>query len=355
MWPVEMAGRFAVAWAVPARAHCLLHAHPRNLGPVGGGPEPGAPLSGVELRRFGLLEESLERCDEASRRFELRQVADPVEDLQAAAGDGLVGVLAMADGDDRIPRTPHDEDGYALGEVQPVAGVDALTAHADDRAQRGEEGGPAARVGERRVAASDLGDVRSGPDGPQPGDRQLPRRLHQPPAGHRAARQRGVDHQRHRGRPVRPGGRRVAGAAADQRQRRHAGFRVRSLPFQGRQVVHLPTVAEGEQDGTAGVPDRARPGPGHHRHRAAHHDQLRGDRVRGGRPQGQDHLGAGGTADQHRPSRSTRRPDQSRERDEPLGQVEQDLTAPSARHRRSPPRARLTAGWDRSTTARSAH
>jgi acyl-CoA hydrolase len=29
--------------------------------------------------------------------------------------------------------------------------------------------------------------------------------------------------------------------------------------------------------------------------------------------------------------------------------------APSARHRRSPPPGRLTAGWDRSTTARSAY
>src|SRR5208282_4488903 len=118
---------------------------------------------------LGLPEESLERCDEAPRCFELRQVADPVEDLQAAARDGLVGVLAMADGDDRVTRAPHDEDGYALGEVEPVAGVDALTAWADDRVQRGEEGGAAAGVGERRVAASDLGDVRSGP---QPDSRQ---------------------------------------------------------------------------------------------------------------------------------------------------------------------------------------
>ena len=74
--PGVRAGRFAVAWAVPANAHRLLHAHPRHLDPVGGGPEPGAPLPGVELRRLGLLKESLERCDEASRRFDLRQLAD---------------------------------------------------------------------------------------------------------------------------------------------------------------------------------------------------------------------------------------------------------------------------------------
>ena len=95
----------------------------------------------------------------------------------------------------------------------------------------------------------------------------------------------------------------------------------------GKSFICLPSLT-GERDGTEDVQDRARPGPGHYRHRAAHHDQLRGDRVRGGRPQGQNHLGASGTADQHRPSRSARRPDQSRGGDEHLGQVKQDLTAP---------------------------
>jgi hypothetical protein len=41
----------------------------------------------------------------------------------------------------------------------PVAGVDALTAHADDRAQRGREGGAAVAVGKRRIAASDLDSI----------------------------------------------------------------------------------------------------------------------------------------------------------------------------------------------------
>ena len=39
----------------------------------------------------------------------------------------------------RAPQTI--SDGYARGQVQPVAGVDALTVGADDRAQRGEERG----------------------------------------------------------------------------------------------------------------------------------------------------------------------------------------------------------------------
>ena len=152
------------AWLAGAmrRVSPKMRAHPRHLDPVGSGLEPGAPFSGVELRRLGLLEESLEHRDEAPRRIELRQVADPVEDLQAAAGDGLVGVLAVVDGDDWVTRTPDDEDRHALGEVEPVAGVDALTACADDRVQRGEEGGAAPGVGERRVAASDLGDARAG-------------------------------------------------------------------------------------------------------------------------------------------------------------------------------------------------
>ena len=91
------------------------------------------------------------------------------EDLEAAAGNCLVRVLAVVDGDDRIARAPDDEDGHALGEVEPVAGVDALAAGADDRAQRREEGRPTVGVGERRVAACDLCDVGAGP---QPDGRQ---------------------------------------------------------------------------------------------------------------------------------------------------------------------------------------
>ena len=45
----------------------------------------------------------------------------------------------------------------------PVAGVDPLTAHADDRAQRGKERGAAVAVSKRRVAASDLNDVSGWP------------------------------------------------------------------------------------------------------------------------------------------------------------------------------------------------
>ena len=75
------------------------------------------------------LKESLKYRDEALWRLELRQMADPVEDLEAAAGNRLVCALAVADRDDRITRAPDDQHGEALGEVMPVAGVDALTAY----------------------------------------------------------------------------------------------------------------------------------------------------------------------------------------------------------------------------------
>ena len=125
--------------------------------------EPGAPLLGIELRRLGFPKESLEYRDEALWRLELWQMADPFEDLEAAPGNRLVGALAVADGDDRIARAPDDQHGEALGEVMPVAGVDPLTAHADDRAQRGKERGAAVAVSKRRVAASDLNDVSGWP------------------------------------------------------------------------------------------------------------------------------------------------------------------------------------------------
>ena len=88
---------------------------------------------------------------------------DRVEHLEPAAGDELVGVFAVVGGDDGVASAPDDEDRQTRGEVQAVAGVDALTTGSDDRAQRGQEGGSPVGVGERRIAAADLGDVRVGP------------------------------------------------------------------------------------------------------------------------------------------------------------------------------------------------
>ena len=90
-------------------------------------------------------------------------MADAVEDLEAAAGQRGVGVFAVGDGDDRVAVAPDDQQRQGLGQVEAVEGGDALAVGADDRAQGREEGLAALGVGERGVAAGDLGDVGVGP------------------------------------------------------------------------------------------------------------------------------------------------------------------------------------------------
>ena len=85
-----------------------------------------------------------------------------LEDLQTAAGHRLVCALAVLDGNDSISRTPDDEDRHALGQVETVAGMDALTSGADHSAQSGEEGATTVSVDERSVATHDLRHVRVG-------------------------------------------------------------------------------------------------------------------------------------------------------------------------------------------------
>ena len=124
-----------------------------------GDAQPGPPLLGVEARRLGLPQELFEGDDEAAGRLELRHVADPLEDLEPAAGNRLMRVLAVADGDDRVIGAPDDQDGDRLGQVEAVGGVDALAAGADHGADGGEESGAAVGVVERGVVPRDLGNV----------------------------------------------------------------------------------------------------------------------------------------------------------------------------------------------------
>ena len=95
-------------------------------------------------------------------------MADVVEDLEAGAGDRLRRRFGVGDGDDRVVPPPDDQDRQRLGEVEAVAGGDLLAAGADHRAQGLEEGGAALGVGERGVAAGDLGEVGVGPQPDRP-------------------------------------------------------------------------------------------------------------------------------------------------------------------------------------------
>ena len=70
--------------------------------------------------------------------------------------------LAVLDGNDSISRAPNDEDWHALGQVETVGGMDALTSGADHSAQRGQEGSTTVAVNKRSVPTHDLRDVRVG-------------------------------------------------------------------------------------------------------------------------------------------------------------------------------------------------
>ena len=56
-----------------------------------------------------------------------------VEDLEAAARHQPVRAPAVLGGDDRIGLAPHEQRRHGLGEVEPVAGVDALAVGVDHR------------------------------------------------------------------------------------------------------------------------------------------------------------------------------------------------------------------------------
>ena len=93
----------------------------------------------------------------------------------------LPGKLAMrlfgvGDRDDRVALAPDDQQRQRLGQVEAVEGGDPLAVGADHRAQGRQERLAALGVGERRVAARDLGDVGGGPQAEQP----------EPAAEHRA-------------------------------------------------------------------------------------------------------------------------------------------------------------------------
>ena len=83
----------------------LLHPLALRRGPSG--LKPGLPVLGVEPRRLGLGQEPLEHDDETRRRLELGQVTHSLEDLESAARDVAVGVLAVVSGKigSRAPQT----------------------------------------------------------------------------------------------------------------------------------------------------------------------------------------------------------------------------------------------------------
>ena len=78
--------------------------------------------------------------------LQVGEVRRPGEGLEAAAGDRLVGVQPVLDGDGVVALAPNDQGGHGVEQVEPVACADALPLAVDHRAQGVEEGlaGPGA-------------------------------------------------------------------------------------------------------------------------------------------------------------------------------------------------------------------
>lgn len=71
------------------------------------------------------------------------------------------GAVRVGDGDDAVSVAPDDHRWERLGEVKTVVGTDPLTSHIDHGTHGMNECLLAVAVGERRVAAPDLGETRA--------------------------------------------------------------------------------------------------------------------------------------------------------------------------------------------------
>jgi hypothetical protein len=68
----------------------------------------------VSVNGFGAREELVHEVGEPSRVIDMGEVPGAVEQLKTAAGQSLVGVDGVVDGNDRIPG-PGDEQDRCLG------------------------------------------------------------------------------------------------------------------------------------------------------------------------------------------------------------------------------------------------
>ena len=77
------------------------------------------------------------------------KVAGLVEDHQFAVGECEVGQSGVAERDDGVAATPHDERGHALGQVGAIDHGDDLAPPVDARTQRAQDGAAGFGVGQR--------------------------------------------------------------------------------------------------------------------------------------------------------------------------------------------------------------
>ena len=136
-------------------------------------PHPRPPDARVEDRRLSAGAELLQHRDEPSGRLDVRKVAHIVEYRERCVRQQLGGGPRMFDRDDRIVRSPDQQDGRLAGEMQAISRSDRLTAETDN-ASAPSPG--TQRAGLRRPTRSSCAPVPQGQgvDRMRPARRTLP-------------------------------------------------------------------------------------------------------------------------------------------------------------------------------------
>src|SRR6266540_1068882 len=88
---------------------------------------------------------------EPVRLLVLREMADPLQDVEDAAGHGIPGIVRVPERDDRVPVPPDDRRRGVRDEIQAVHRAHSLAPRINYRMQGVEEGPPGFPVHQRSI------------------------------------------------------------------------------------------------------------------------------------------------------------------------------------------------------------
>src|SRR4051794_11753712 len=121
--------------------------------------QQAGPVGLGDRRRLGIAQEAFEHREEPDRVLAVREVAGPLEDLEAASGDRVLGGAAVRDRDDRVALAPDDQRREMGGEVEAIGRGHTLSAGVDRRAGGVYEGAARVGVAERRDPGRDAREI----------------------------------------------------------------------------------------------------------------------------------------------------------------------------------------------------
>src|SRR6266508_2695842 len=102
------------------------------------------------------VDEVEDDADEPHRMVVLRKVPDALQHVQDAARHGLVSLVGMSNGNDRVSVPPNDERRPARDEAQAVHGAHSLAARVHHRMESVEEGAASVSIQQRTIPPPEL-------------------------------------------------------------------------------------------------------------------------------------------------------------------------------------------------------